>query len=284
MTDITDVHRFGMQSFLSKGVLTLQEVKDLHKFACERYEEPYSTGQLSQFIRSINRSIQPFSMEVRKGIEEDSGTQIYALVRTSESEMGRLANDYQKNELELFKKILDLIVQSESGVASSTDILNLTTTFDKNVVKITKVEAQNVLTKLIKDRWLNENQGEVSLSARAILELEGILREAYEDIISVCNMCRNIALKGQSCVHCGVKIHFHCAGRLFRGRATPTCPGCASPWEHDVPDIQIEEMNGDMEEPTPGPSGASRSQTTNRGTRAGPSRGSTNSSSRKRKY
>ncbi|XP_070556113.1 non-structural maintenance of chromosomes element 1 homolog [Ptychodera flava] len=254
MAAMRNIHRYGVQSFLSKGVMTSAEVKEMYKSCCDKYEEPYIASDIKEYILTINRNIHPFSMEIRKGVEEDNGTHVYALVRTTESELGKLSTDYQQNELELYKKTIDLIVQSGVGVASSTDILNLTTTLDKNVKKMTKVEAQATLKKLIKDKWLTENQGEVSLSARAILELESLLREIYEDDISFCNMCKSIVLKGKCCLFCDVKLHNHCADRLFRGRASPVCPGCASPWQQTPSNVNMEEMNGEVDEQEPGPS------------------------------
>ncbi|XP_002736758.1 non-structural maintenance of chromosomes element 1 homolog [Saccoglossus kowalevskii] len=253
-------HRFIIQSFLSRGTLTHDEMKDLHKFACEKYEVTYAAKDLTQYVQTINRNIGQFSMEIRRGIEEDIGSQMYALVRTSESEMGKLSCLYQQNEIDLFKKTIALIVQSESGMASSTDILNLADHLDKNVKKMSKVEAQNLLKRLIKDKWLTENQGEVTLSARSILELEPILRETYPDDLTFCNLCKSIVIKGQCCTHCDLKLHLHCASRLFYGRDAPMCPGCKGRWEHEIIDMHIEEMNGN-EEPRAGTSSSQTQRT-----------------------
>ena len=48
---------------------------------------------------------------------------------------------------------MDLIIESESGIASSTDILNLTNDLEK---RISKADAENVLRSLVKDKWLSE--------------------------------------------------------------------------------------------------------------------------------
>ena len=48
---------------------------------------------------------------------------------------------------------MDLIIESEASVASSTDILNLTNNLDK---RMSKADAENVLRSLVRDKWLSE--------------------------------------------------------------------------------------------------------------------------------
>ena len=52
-----------------------------------------------------------------------------------------------------FSLQLDLIVESDTGMASSTDVLNLTSHIKE---KISKEEAQSILRRLIKEKWLTE--------------------------------------------------------------------------------------------------------------------------------
>ncbi|XP_022092099.1 non-structural maintenance of chromosomes element 1 homolog [Acanthaster planci] len=228
-----DAHRLALQSFLSRGVMSITEVKELHKTACETFNVHFENTMecLQSFLEKINENISSVGMEIRSKKDEEKGKLMFALVRTTESELGRLSSDYQKNDLELFKKILDLIVESESGSASSTDVLNLTSHLKE---KMSKQEAQKILSRLIKEKWLTESQGEISLSPRSMMELEHYLADVYEEDVRYCHLCKEIALKGELC-SCGLKLHSFCAARLFRGKSDFRCPGCEEVWDYDIP-------------------------------------------------
>ncbi|XP_071807602.1 non-structural maintenance of chromosomes element 1 homolog [Asterias amurensis] len=231
-TRSSDAHRLALQSFLSRGVMSSAEVNELHKFACKTFDVNYEATKecLRNFLEAINTNISSLGMEIRSKKDEETGKLMFALVRTTESELGRLSSDYQKNDLELFKKILDLIVESDTGMASSTDVLNLTSHIKE---KISKQEAQSILRRLIKEKWLTESQGEISLAPRAIMELEDYLTDVYEEDIRHCHLCKEIVLKGQIC-SCGLKLHKFCAARLFRGGGDFKCPKCQESWDYDI--------------------------------------------------
>ena len=57
-------------------------------------------------LKDINTNITPMSMEIRTGKDEITGNTVYALVRTTESELGRLSTDYTEKEREFFKKMV----------------------------------------------------------------------------------------------------------------------------------------------------------------------------------
>ncbi|XP_072014514.1 non-structural maintenance of chromosomes element 1 homolog [Amphiura filiformis] len=226
MANMTDVHRLIVQTFMSRGILTEKELGDVTKHACDYFKEKETSGE--RFIRDINPNIQSVSMEIRTGKEEVSGANVYVLVRTTESELGRLSTDYTPNELELFKKMMGLIIESE-GAASSTDILNLTNNLQK---RMSKAEAETVLKSLVRNKWLTEVQGEVSLSNRSIIEMEHYMQSVYQDEVKSCNICKKIVLRGCSCYQrdCGIRIHFYCARRFFQNQTHVTCPNCKKPW------------------------------------------------------
>ena len=56
---------------------------------------------------------------------------------------------------------MDLIIESETCLASSTDILNLTNELEK---RMSKADAENVLRSLVRDKWLSEVRYLVSFS------------------------------------------------------------------------------------------------------------------------
>ncbi|MGH0128116.1 UNVERIFIED_CONTAM: hypothetical protein FKN15_033216 [Acipenser sinensis] len=88
-------------------------------------------------------------MQIRKGMSEEDGQQYYSLVNLADTEIIR--SHYSDNELELFRKAMDLIAESENGMACSTDILNLAHKLQSKKMK--KKEVEVVLQRLVVDKW-----------------------------------------------------------------------------------------------------------------------------------
>lgn len=232
-------HKAFLQAFMNKSVQDGKQVKALYRHCCETYAEPYNSDErernqhMVELIRTINASILPFHLEVKKGICEDDGTNYYCLVNNVENNITRLSSDYTPNELEFFKKLVESIVENEGRVGSRA-ALNLVERLDK---KMTKQEAEFLLERLQTERWVLQKEGKVSLSVRSILELNQYIQQVYPDYVKVCNMCNLICLKGEACEECGVKLHHHCAVRYFRDRRdNPRCPDqdCGAVWPHPV--------------------------------------------------
>ncbi|XP_067859152.1 non-structural maintenance of chromosomes element 1 homolog isoform X2 [Heptranchias perlo] len=225
---LNDSHRRFLQTIMSQGILEGSVTRKLHRHCCETHKVYYKHDQLDEFIKNINGHLQPLFMEIRKGMSEDDGRQYYALVNLAETEITRMASDYTETELELFKKTMDLVLESESGMVSSTDILNL---------------ADQLQPKKMKKKEVEQNDGEYILSTRCIMELEQYIRNMYQDLVKECNICRNITLQGQTCEVCGAKIHLPCAAKYFRGRDEPCCPNCRQFWPHEIPDVNRTETS-----------------------------------------
>ncbi|KAJ0050744.1 hypothetical protein NL108_005125, partial [Boleophthalmus pectinirostris] len=151
--------------------------------------------KLDDFIETINSKLQPMLMQIRKGMSEDNGQQYYALVSVNmaQTDVTRMSSDYADNELELFRKTMDLIMSSENGKVSSTDVLNLADTLTTK--KLKKSEAEQVLKRLVQDKWLNEKRGEFTFSIRCIIEMEPYFRRMYEDQLKMCHICHNVAFQ-----------------------------------------------------------------------------------------
>ncbi|XP_055753327.1 non-structural maintenance of chromosomes element 1 homolog isoform X4 [Salvelinus fontinalis] len=132
-------------------------------------------------------------MQIRKGMSEEDGLQYHALMNMAETDVTRMSTDYADNELELFRKTMDLIVDSDNGTASSTDILNCADSLQTK--KLKKRETEHVLNRLVQDKWLNEKNGDYSLSTRCIMEMEQYIRMLYQDQVKVCHICHNVALQ-----------------------------------------------------------------------------------------
>uniref|UniRef100_A0A8D2ZFX0 Non-structural maintenance of chromosomes element 1 homolog n=1 Tax=Scophthalmus maximus TaxID=52904 RepID=A0A8D2ZFX0_SCOMX len=223
-----DGHRRFLQTMMANGVVDEQGARSLHQHCCETHNTQYARDKLDDFIAAINSKLQPMFMQIRKGMSEDNGQQYYAL------DVIGLCD----NELELFRKTMDLIVGSESGKASSTDILNSADTLTTK--KLKKSETEHLLNRLVHGQWLSEKRGEYTLSTRCIIEMEPYIRTMYQDQVKVCQICHNIAFQCQICENpvCGIKIHNPCVARYFKGRSEPRCPACDDFWPHEIPEIR----------------------------------------------
>nr|XP_033770821.1 non-structural maintenance of chromosomes element 1 homolog isoform X2 [Geotrypetes seraphini] len=232
-TQMTDSHRRFLQVLMSHGILEGSAVRALHRHCCEEHKVHYSHDKLDDFVSVINVQLQSLFMQIRKGVSEDDGRQYYALVNLAETEITKMASDYAENELELFRKTMDLIIQSDNGFASSTSILNLSDQLQSKKMK--KKEAEQVLQNFVQDKWLSEKDGEYTLSTRCIMEMENYICNTYQDMVNKCNLCGTLTIQGQVCDTCGIQIHLPCVARYFKGHTEPHCPNCNDFWSHEIP-------------------------------------------------
>uniref|UniRef100_A0A4W5NB94 NSE1 homolog, SMC5-SMC6 complex component n=1 Tax=Hucho hucho TaxID=62062 RepID=A0A4W5NB94_9TELE len=86
-------HKRFLQTMMVNGIIDGAKVRALH-----RHCSHYAHDKPNEFIEVINAQLQPMFMQIRKGMSEEDGLQYHAL--------------------------MDLIVDSDNGSASSTDILN----------------------------------------------------------------------------------------------------------------------------------------------------------------
>ncbi|XP_053132473.1 non-structural maintenance of chromosomes element 1 homolog isoform X2 [Hemicordylus capensis] len=193
----------------------------------------YMHDRLDDFIQVVNAQLRPLSMEVRKGLAEEDGRTYHALVNLAETEVTKMASDYSENELELFKKTMDLIMLSESGLASSTEILNSADQLKPKKMK--KREAEQVLQNLVQDQWLSEKEGEYALHPRCILELEQYILRHYPGTARKCHICHSLSVQSQVCETCGIGMHLPCSAKYFQAQTAPRCPQCKQFWPHRIP-------------------------------------------------
>ncbi|ESO87581.1 hypothetical protein LOTGIDRAFT_127737 [Lottia gigantea] len=237
MTQLNSSHRRFLQSFMSRSVLDAKDVKHLYKNECEVYSsvEEESRRNFTEFVITVNNSIKPFHMEIKKGFSEEDGTNYYCLVSTSDTGITKLASEYTPTELEYYKKLIETIVETEEGYIGSMEALNLVEHLTKTK-KMTKTDAENLLQRLQESKWVTVKNGEISLSTRTILELEMYIKDTYPEITKLCEICKKLCIKGQSCDDCGVKLHIRCATNIFSKQTQRKCPGqnCNAAWVHDI--------------------------------------------------
>ncbi|XP_006896637.1 PREDICTED: non-structural maintenance of chromosomes element 1 homolog [Elephantulus edwardii] len=253
---MTDVHRRFLQLLMTHGVLEEREVKRLQRHCYRVHDRNATVEKLEDFINHINGVLESLYIEIKKGITEDDGRPVYALVNLATTPVSKMASDFAENELDLFRKALELIIDSESGFASSTNILNLVDQLKGK--KMRKKEAEQVLQKFVQNKWLIEKDGEFTLHSRAILEMEQYIRETFPDSVKMCNICHGILIQGQSCETCGIRMHLPCVAKYFQSITEPHCPHCNDYWPHEIPEVFNPEKEEEEEEEEAAVAGVSK--------------------------
>uniref|UniRef100_A0A8C9K8Q1 Non-structural maintenance of chromosomes element 1 homolog n=1 Tax=Panthera tigris altaica TaxID=74533 RepID=A0A8C9K8Q1_PANTA len=151
---MTDVHRRFLQLLMTHGVLEERGVRRLQKHCYRVHGRTAAVEELEDFINNINSVLESLYIEIKKGATEDDGRPVYALVNLATTPVSKMASDFAENELDLFRKALELIIDSETGFASSTNILNLVDQLKGK--KMRKKEAEQVLQKFVQNKWLIE--------------------------------------------------------------------------------------------------------------------------------
>ena len=221
---------------MNHGIMSKRQCNDICQKFCELNEYPFS-GNLDEFLDTVNQQIHPFHFKVKQAKREDNGETVYVLVSLAENDLNKLiiGGDFTKQELDLFKKILELIVYNnrgdQIGETSSIDVLNLADTISP---KISKIEVKKILDRFVDEQWFYRNRGMVTLSPRAILELEVYISDVFKDFIQICEVCNRIVFYGRSCLHCYSRLHIFCAERYYANKVNPKCLSCKQSWNNNV--------------------------------------------------
>ncbi|XP_063270379.1 non-structural maintenance of chromosomes element 1 homolog [Prinia subflava] len=215
--NMTDAHRRFLQFMMSKEIVEGSEAGKMHQRCCETDNVYYEHDKLDDFIGTINSKLQPLSMQIRKGVSQDDGTTHYALVNLAENEIAKMASDYTQRELQFLRKTMELILSSEKGFVSSEDIFNMATQLGTKKMK--KKKAEQALKVFVEDKWLSEKNGEYTLHTRFVIEMEEYILRNYQDVAKKCAICDSLAIQGQGCESCGIRVHLPCATKYFRGHS-----------------------------------------------------------------
>lgn len=230
----TNAHRLLLQILSSKRYLLGPEVKSIHEKCCAKFN--VSADNLQEFVKEINAELEQIHLVIRKSIQEDytSDIQCFVLVNLFDNDATRMNSTFTPQELALFRKVIEAIVQSGDGSILITEAINMAFNLEQRL-KIGESEA--LIDRLVQDGWLLQHTGEekiLSLSALSTAELQTYLEEQYEDIIFKCFFCKLISFKGYKCPQCNLKVHRQC-GRKFwtkKGNESASCPECAAAWSH----------------------------------------------------
>jgi len=226
-----------LQTIMSCGLLNGKDVKDYHKLACEQSKEAYSVDDLGQFVITINANIKTFGLEIKKAVDELTGKHFFVLINKVESDITRMHPKYSIAQTELLKRLVQAIVESDTGMISTMSALRLVNGLEQ---KMSQTDAEGFYQRLIQDKWLIlTSLGQYTLSTRSIADLEMYIAEQFNDVAVNCSLCHKLCIMGQNCPSCPVRVHFHCATVYFRRDPSGSMPclsdTCQAVWPRQLP-------------------------------------------------
>lgn len=259
---LSPAQQYFLQILLNRGVLDQINFKVLFCNVMKKFQIEFDDSQIKnyyvKFLREINDVIKHFNMEIKAGNCEITGLSYYCIIRLCDSNsIGDLSQLYSPIELKIFRKVLELIVESETGSVDYTLILNeilymydeMSEEASASQSQIAKCpnnrEVRMVIEKFMSDNWLIEVMNEpnmITLHGRAIIELSQYIKQIFppEDL-SFCFLCKNLVLNSFKCSGCSIKLHRYCARRFFKG--SKDCPSCKQTFSSDQVDHLLKSLS-----------------------------------------
>jgi len=237
-----DAHRMFLQVLTAKRILLGSEVKQL--FDKCRKISPEVPNDLQQFVMDINEQLEVMHLSIRKSVQEDHNgdSQCFVLVNTlnvNNSDASRMISSFTPQEVSLFRRVIEEIVQSDDGCIGENVAINLASQITPRM-KIS--DSEMLIERLVSDNWLLIHDGELTLSALTNAEIQPYLEEQYGNIIQKCHFCKILTFRGHRCNACSTRVHRQCGFKYWHKlKKSPSCPedSCKEAWQH----IDIEFAN-----------------------------------------
>ena len=126
---LSDSQQYFLQLMLNKAVIDELNFKNTFCQVMKKFNIAYNEAtikdQYAKFLKEINDVIKTFSLEIRKGVDELTGVTFFCLVRQSDAGgIGNLSSLYNPVELNIYKRILSLIIESDDGYVDYNTLIN----------------------------------------------------------------------------------------------------------------------------------------------------------------
>lgn len=228
----TDLHRLFLQSMMSRAIVKVDGAKQL-LLSIARLVGFQMAGvrdhEVTTILKEINKKISSFGMELKEILSEHDATKFVVLTNTTDSSavIDKISHAYNEKERELFRLLLEGIVENESyGSISSMEALNL------QINGMRAGDIQDALDKFVSDQWfLETDSGRLIPAARCIAEFDSYFKRCFPGRVHVCNLCSNVVFYGVECPSCSAVTHKHCFTTFNAKKSAPVCPlpSCREP-------------------------------------------------------
>lgn len=141
---LSEAQQYFLQLMLQKSVIDQVNFKGVFCMVLDRFYINYSEDRLREtyvkFLREINDVIRHFNIEIKTGVCEITGLSYFCLIRqTDTSNITKFSKLYSSVELRVFRKVLELVIESETGSVDINFILTEVSEYFENL-------AQEVIT------------------------------------------------------------------------------------------------------------------------------------------
>lgn len=240
---MTNVHRALVQFLMVKQVVKETEFNKYLIHCKEVYDDEEAAVEVegidaSPYVRTINEHLDIAGLKIVKQINERDGSRYYGLVSRdvpAEDTIALRATSLSGKELELFKKILKAIIESDNCKLAKHDAIMLRSKLTAPV--LTMKASEDVIETLITDKWLHSHANQLQVGLRSIMELQDLLVDEYG--AAICEICEEPCFKQVTCgtSSCDKIMHKQCIARFFasnKDRGPRSCPYCRNLWNADV--------------------------------------------------
>lgn len=185
MDFMTETHRHLFQFMLNELYCEKKVLADKFKECTEKYkfftvqeqlknnDQPFCRDTtLDEFIETINSAISSLHLNIKSIRHPKTKRFYYGLVNEQGDEIAKQATKLNAREIELFRKMLGLIISSENEV-SATDLLN------ERDSKISLAEANTLLIRLENEGWLERTTEGFWFGPRVLLDLREYMTEQF---------------------------------------------------------------------------------------------------------
>ena len=250
---LSDAQQYFLQIMVNRKVIDQFAFKTvfkevLNKFHIECSEAEFK-GFYTKFLQDINQVIRHFNLELKMIFCEITAMTYFALICQCDTvQANNLSNLYSAMELNIFRKCLELIIESENGYVGftilSNEIIDMfealaseAATQSQTTKVPSNIDIRQVIEKFLQDCWLIEvikMPNMITLHSRALAELSQYIKDLYKDndVLNYCYICKNLLLiSGIECSDCQKKLHRFCAKNMLK--KSKDCPSCRKTFAQD---------------------------------------------------
>jgi hypothetical protein len=224
-----------LQALMTSGSFTENELMKVfkeiftHFGVTEGNPRDATAEDLTKTIDLINVRINRFDQRVVKHFYKDEN--YYCFCSTAQTSLSKMQSAYSENELDLFKLILNKIVDNEELRTTPISIMNLQ--IDGNSGKVKTLRVEKLLEEWIRSGYFVRENNSILLGPKSLIEFKEILQSFELEYLRTCVLCDDIAPWGVACSACHTATyHKHCILKFLA--RSEKCVSCNEKWETPI--------------------------------------------------
>lgn len=187
-----------------------------------------TSEDLEKVVDMINTRINRFDQKIVKYFYRNFN--YYCFCSTAMSSVSKMQSAFSENELDLFKAILQKIVEVEELCTSPIQIMNVQF---EGTAKVNKSRIEILLEDWILNGYFVREKNMIYLGPKALIEFKETLEGFELPYLRSCVLCGDIAPWGVSCWVCHTATYHKRCIQKFLTRSDK-CVACNEKWETPV--------------------------------------------------